>query len=136
MAWIVQLFIPRRRKNRQELAARAAEVIAKVLFDIGIDRFLNGSLLIDRALRVRFVSCPTAVGDVHAAVRADTLAQAHALRDAHEGGLATLPRQHQILCLADELMAALLAQSPVLRALPAQRNAIDEVQAAPARSQA
>lgn len=122
MAWIVQLLIPRRRKNRQELAGRAAEVIAKVLFDIGIDRFLQGTLLVDRALRVRFVSCPSAIGAVHAAVRADTLVHAQVLRGVHARGvLASQPRQHQILRMVDELMPALLAQSAALRALPAQR---------------
>lgn len=122
MAWIVQLLIPRRRKNRQELAGRAAEVIAKVLFDIGIDRFLQGTLLVDRALRVRFVSCPSAIGAVHAAVRADTLVHAQVLRGVHaRGALASQPRQHQILRMVDELMPALLAQSAALRALPAQR---------------
>ena len=33
MAWIAQLFIPRRRKNRRELADRAAEVVQHVLLD-------------------------------------------------------------------------------------------------------
>ena len=122
MAWIVQLFIARRRKNQHELAGRVAEVIAKVLFDIGIDRFLNGTLLVDRALRVRFVSCPSVIGEVHAAVRADTLVHAQVLRGAHASGtLATLPRQHQILRMVDEVMAAFLVQSAALRALPAQR---------------
>lgn len=76
MAWIVQLLFPRRRRNRHELARRAAEVVSRVLTDIGIDRFLNGTMLVDQQLRVRFVSCGVAIGSVHAAVRADTLVQA------------------------------------------------------------
>lgn len=121
MAWIARLFMARRRKNQQELTGRVAEVIAKVLFDIGIDRFLNGTLLVDRALRVRFVSCPGAIDAVHAAVRTDTLVHAQVLRGAHESGmLAAQPRQHQILRMADEVMAAFLTQSAALRALPAQ----------------
>ena len=131
MAWLVQLLIPRRRKNQQELARRAAEVIAHVLADVGIDRFLKGTVLVDHRLRVRFVSCSAPVGSVHAAVRADTLAQALVLCAA-DGSLALGAQelQHQILRMVEELMAALLAQSAALRALPARRYRIAERRAA------
>jgi len=131
MAWIVQLLIPRRRKNRQELAGRAAEVIGQVLSDVGIDRFLNGTMLVDRRLRVRFVSWASAVGRAHAAVRADTLAEARVLR-AGDGSLALAAQalQQQIMRLVDELMAALLTQSAALRALPARSYRIAERRAA------
>lgn len=33
-----------------------------LVFDIGIDRFLNGTLVVDRAFSLRFVSCPSTVG--------------------------------------------------------------------------
>ena len=127
MVWITQLLIPRRRKNHHELAGRAAEVIAHVLSDIGIDRFLNGTLLVDRQFRVRFVSCAGAIGKVHAAVRADALAQARVLRGT-EGNLllAAQALQQQIMRLVEELMAALLAQSAALRALPPRRYRIAE----------
>lgn len=127
MTWIAQLLIPRRRKNHHEIAGRAAEVIAHVLADVGVDRFLNGTLLVDRHLRVRFVSCAGILDGVHAAVRADTLAQARVLRG--EQGrlvLAAQALQQQIMCLVEELMAAMLAQSATLRALPARRYRIAE----------
>ena len=122
MAWIVQLLIPRRRKNRHELAGRAAEVIARVLSDIGIDRFLKGTMLIDERLRVRFVSCPVVAGSVHATVRADTLLHARLLR-ANDGSLlfSAQALQQQVVRVADELMTACLAQSAALRALPERR---------------
>lgn len=131
MAWIVQLFFPRRRRNQHELAGRAAEVVSRVLFDIGVDRFLNGTMLVDQQLRVRFVSCGVAVGSVHAAVRTDTLAQARVLR-ASDGSLALAAQalQQQIARVVEELMAALLSQSATLRALPARRYRIAERRAA------
>lgn len=131
MAWIVQLLFPRRRRNRHELARRAAEVVSRVLTDIGIDRFLNGTMLVDQQLRVRFVSCGVAIGSVHAAVRADTLVQARVLR-AGDGSLALAAQalQQQIARLVEELMAALLSQSATLRALPARRYRIAERRAA------
>jgi hypothetical protein len=124
LAWIVQLLIPRRRKNRHELAGRAAEVIAQVLSDIGIDRFLKGTMLIDQRMRVRFVSCPAVAvaGSVHATVRADTLLHARLLR-ANDGSLlfSAQALQQQVVRVADELMTAFLTQSAALRALPEGR---------------
>jgi len=122
MAWIAQLLIPRRRKNRRELAGRAAEVVKHVLFDMGIERFLDGTMLVDRQYRVRFVSGNLPGGGALAAVPVATLARAHAL----QAGVPRLPalaafHQHDVGLLVDELMAALLAQSALLRALPAQR---------------
>ena len=127
MPWIAQLLIPRRRKNQHEIAGRAAEVVAHVLADVGIDRFLNGTLLVDRQFRVRFLGCAGVVDDVHAAVRADTLAQARVLRG-NEGKLllAAQTLQHQIMRVVEELMAVMLAQSAALRALPPRRYRIAE----------
>ena len=126
MSWFMQLLrssiFPHRRKSRQALTERAAEVVTKVLFDMGIDRFLDGSLLVDHALRLRFVSCALNVksASVYAAVRAASLVQAHALRKAQaDAGWAAPPRRDQVERIVDELMAKRLSQSAELRALSA-----------------
>ena len=131
MAWIVQLFVPRRRKNRRELADRAAEVIRHVLFDVGVDRFLNGTLLVDRRYRVRFFSGNVPGGGALAAVPVAALSRARALgaNAARLPLLAGLP-QAVLTLLVEELMAALLAQSALLRALPERRYRIAERRAA------
>jgi len=131
MAWIARLLIPRRRKNRRELADRAVEVVRHVLFDIGIERFLDGTMLVDRQYRVRFVSGDPPGGGTLAAVPVATLRRAHAL----QAGVPRLPalaafHQHDVALLVDELMAALLAQSASLRALPAHRYRSAERRAA------
>lgn len=54
MQMLFRLFGPRRRKNQEDIAARAAEVIVHVLFDVGLDRFLAGTILLDRQFRLRF----------------------------------------------------------------------------------
>lgn len=131
MAWIAQLLIPRRRKNRRELADRAAEVVRHVLFDMGIERFLGGTMLVDRQYRMRFVSGNLPGGGALAALPVAALARAHALQ-------ASVPRlpalaavhQHDVALLVEELMAALLAQSALLRALPEQRYRLAERSAA------
>jgi hypothetical protein len=127
MIWITQLLARRHKPSHAHLAGRAEKVIAKVLFDIGVDNFLNGTLLIDHGYRVRFVSCTAVVGSARACVRASTLVQARALqRQAASAGWRAQARDEQIARLADELMAVLLTQSPTLRALPAQGYEIDE----------
>ena len=131
MAWIAQLFIPRRRKNRGELAERAGEVVRQVIFDVGVDRFLNGTLMVDRGYRVRFFSGNVPGGGALAAVPVIGLTHARALR-AHAAQLplqAGLPQACAAL-LVEELMAALLAQSALLRALPERRYRIAERRAA------
>lgn len=131
MAWIAQLFIPRRRKNRRELADRAAEVIQHVIFDVGIDRFLNGTLLVDRRYRLRFFGGNVPGGGALAAVPVAALPRARALR-ANAARLplpAGLP-QAVLALLVEELMTALLAQSALLRALPERRYRIAERRAA------
>jgi hypothetical protein len=129
VAWFAQLLIPQRRKNLHGLEGRTAQVIAQVLFDIGVDRFLNGTMLVDRRLRVRFVSAAPDGVAVHASVHPGALAQAQSLRGA-SAGMAGPPHARQVERVVEALMAAFLAQSPVLRALPARRYRMPERSAA------
>ncbi|QNA88793.1 hypothetical protein G4G28_10325 [Massilia sp. Dwa41.01b] len=124
MAWIAQLLFPRRRRNRRELAARAMEVVARVLFDVGVDRFRKGSLLVDAEFRVRFVSGDVP-GPVLAAVQVASLAQARALPlelDRSPLGAALLKRR--VALVVQEWLGCVLAQSAELRALPARRQPV------------
>lgn len=45
-----------RRVGRAQVAQRAARVIDKAMFDIGIDNFLNGTVMLDEHFRPRFFS--------------------------------------------------------------------------------
>jgi len=45
-----------RRLGRDQVAARAARVIDKAMFDVGIDNFLNGTVMLDEHFRPRFFS--------------------------------------------------------------------------------
>jgi len=130
MLTLSRLFAPRRRKNQEEIAARATQVVAQVLTDIGIDRFLNGSLLLDRQFRPRFFAVlPRARHDSLASVAVRELAEAHALRAAvPDAGLDRATVAYHACCLSDGLMRALLERSPELRALPARR--LDQLEVA------
>ncbi|MDN4039656.1 hypothetical protein [Massilia sp. YIM B02443] len=118
-----RLFAPRRRKNQEEVAGRAAEVIAQVLFDVGIDRFLNGSMLLDRQFRLRFFAVPPGTrNDVVATIAVRDLAEAQLLRACVRGAaLDAAAAARHARSLSDALMREMLACSPELRALPARR---------------
>jgi len=126
MALLLRLFGPRRRKTQEDVAGRAAEVVVQVLYDVGVDRFLDGSVLLDRRLRVVFYAVPpidspifqgrVAVRDLQAACR---------FRDevARLGFDAALDRH--VPPMVDELMQALRERVPALRALPPRRKGED-----------
>lgn len=45
-----------RRLGRDQVAERAARVLDKAMFDVGIDNFLNGTVMLDEHFRPRFFS--------------------------------------------------------------------------------
>ena len=124
MQMLFRLFGPRRRKNQEDIAGRAAEVIVHVLFDVGLDRFLAGSILLDRQFRLRFFAvAPPASPAILASIAVRELDEARAFR-AHvlESGIdAPLLATHARI-MADGIMGALRRQSPALCALPATRR--------------
>lgn len=123
MVSISRLLALRRRKNQEEVAGRAFDVIAQVLFDVGIDRFLNGSMLLDRQFRLRFYAVvPPASDELFAAIAMCDLHEAQVLRTRMVDVAfdADVVARH-LQGLADGLMRELLACSSELRALPEQR---------------
>lgn len=123
MHMLFRLFGPRRRKNQEELAARAAEVIVHVLYDVGIDRFLAGTVLLDQDFRLHFYALPPASRSVLASVAVHELAEAHAFT-AHvrQAGIDAPALARHAAVMADGIMRELRAQSPALRALPVRRE--------------
>jgi len=125
MPLLARLFAPRHRKNHEDVAGRAAEVIGKVLRDIGIDRFLNGSLLLDRQFRVRFVStAPLAPHGLLALVAVRELPEALILRAyVHDAALDAVELARHTGFLSDGLIRELRARSPEFDALAPCRPA-------------
>ncbi len=123
MVSISRLLALRRRKNQEEVAGRAFEVIEHVLFDVGIDRFLNGSMLLDRQFRLRFYAVvPSASDELFAAIAMCDLPEAQVLRTRMVGvAFDADVVAHHLQGLADGLMRELLASSSELRALPERR---------------
>lgn len=120
---LARWFGSRRRKTREDIANRVAEVMAQVLFDIGIDRLLNGSMLLDRQFKPRFFAVlPAATRDDLAVVALRDLEEAHVLRAyVQDAALdaATVARYARLM--SEGMMRRMLAASPALRALPERR---------------
>jgi hypothetical protein len=116
---LARLLAARPRKNQQQIAGRAADVIGHVLFDIGVDRFVNGTIMLDKRFRLRFFAGEPVRGpDIIATVALRELAEArvfHSLRADSAG--AGVPLDVHIGCVVRGLMRELNAQSPRLRAL-------------------
>jgi hypothetical protein len=124
MALLTRLFAPRPSKNQQEIAGRAAEVIDHVLFDVGIDTFVNGTLLLDNQFHVRFFGGrPPRGPDVIASVAVDQLDEAREFRTrVHEALLDNSTLNLHTNSVVSGLMRELKAQSEALRALPPERE--------------
>jgi hypothetical protein len=119
MPMLARLLAARPRKNQQAIAGRAADVIGHVLFDIGVDRFVNGTIVLDKRFRLRFFGgTPMRGPDIIATVALRELAEA---REFHSQGLdgspAGAPLDVHIGCVVRGLMRELNAQSAQLRAL-------------------
>lgn len=109
--------------SQQEVAERAARVIDHVIFDLGVDRLVQGTVALDARLRPHFFSAaPRAAGDLLAWVPLSRLAEAGAF-DAHTacGGGALA---EAVTALVEGLLREFRAQSPRFRALPASQPAL------------
>ncbi|MGG7605832.1 hypothetical protein [Massilia sp. BKSP1R2A-1] len=126
MPLLLRLFGPRRRKTQDDVAGRAAEVVVQVLYDVGVDRFLEGSVLLDRRFRVVFYAVPPIDSPIFLArVAMRELPAACRFRDAvaAHGFDAALDRH--VPGMVDALMRALRERAPALRALHPKRNSED-----------
>ncbi|WP_027868172.1 hypothetical protein [Massilia alkalitolerans] len=124
MQMLIRLFGPRRRKNQEDIAARAAEVIVHVLFDVGLDRFLAGSILLDRQFRLRFYAmAPQPSPAILACIAVRELDEAQVFRaQVLEAGIDAPRLATHTRIMANGIMRALRSQSPALCALPATRR--------------
>lgn len=113
------LMVRTRRPGRAQVTQRAARVIDKALFDVGIDNFVNGTVMLDRRLRPRFFSASahrTAEGV--ATVVLSELEEARALQNlACTFDLEARDRKERSAALVDSVIRAFQSQSPAFRAL-------------------
>ena len=121
MSLLTRLFAPKRHKNQHQVACRAAAVIDHVIFDVGIENFVNGTLLLDKRLRVRFFGGgkPVPGPDIIAKVAVGQLPEARVFRAmVDEAALDPATLDLHTGRIVSALMRELREQSPALRALP------------------
>lgn len=108
-----------RRPGRDQVLQRAARVIDKAMFDIGIDNFLNGTVMLDERFRPCFfsIAAPRARPCV-ATVVLSQLEEAHALRGlACSFDLDARDRKERSAALLHSVIREFQSQSAAFRAL-------------------
>lgn len=113
-----------RRKTQEDVAGRAAEVVVQVLYDIGVDRFLDGTVLLEPRFRVCFYAVPPRRAEAClASVPLRELPEACAFHATVRAAGFDAALDRHVPALVEALMRALLARSPALCALPRARGA-------------
>jgi hypothetical protein len=106
-------------RSRRQVGERAAQVIDRVIFDIGVDRLVQGTFGLDRHCRPHFSTAQVAPGRDGVAVALAQLAECAALRAAANDD----PDPRTLRVHLEAVVAGLLrefeARSPRFRALPA-----------------
>jgi len=117
MTW---LFARKRRRNQTFIAGRTAAVIDHVIYDVGIDTLVNGTLLLDKRYRLRFVGGkPIIRKGILAAVTVSDLAEAEVFRTlGHSVALDASTLNVHTDCLVFAIMREFKAQSLAVRSLP------------------
>jgi hypothetical protein len=119
MRFMTRLFAPTVMHSQQEVAERAARVIDHVIFDLGVERLVQGTVALDARLRPHFFSAePREVREVAACVPLARLAESGAFdpRTVEAGTL-----REPVAALVEGLLREFRAQSPRFRALPASQ---------------
>ncbi len=120
MGFLTSLFARKRQRNQTFIAGRAAEVIDHVIYDVGIDTLVNGTLLLDARYRLRFVGGkPPGGKGILAAVTVSDLAEAEVFRTlGHSVALDASTLNVHTGCLVYAVMREFKAQSLAVRSLP------------------
>jgi hypothetical protein len=119
MDFMTRMFAARAMHSQRDVRERAAQVIDRVIFDLGVDRFVQGTFRLDRHCRPRFSSAAVDPGRDGVAVALVHLAECVALR-----AVARCDPDPQVMRLytaavVDALLREFRARSARFRALPA-----------------
>jgi hypothetical protein len=119
MGILRRVFAKRTIRSRRQVGERAAQVIERVIFDMGVERLVQGTFGLDRHCRPHFTTAHVAPGRDGVAVALAQLAECAALRAAANDD----PDPQALRAHLDAVVAGLLrefeAGSPRFRALPA-----------------
>ena len=128
-----RMFAIRTMRSQRQVGERAAQVIDRVIFDMGVDRLVQGSFGLDRHFRPHFSSAPVMRARDGVAVALAQLAECSALSAAARCNPEPAVLGLYKAAVVDGLLREFRARSPRFRALPvahagqriAERNAPD-----------
>jgi len=119
MGILRHLFATRAMRSRRQVGERAAQVIERVIFDMGVDRLVQGTFVLDRRCRPYFSSAQAVRGRADVVVALAQLEECAALRAAARAD----PDPQALRTHTEAVVAGLLrefeARSARFRALPA-----------------
>jgi hypothetical protein len=119
MDFMTRMFAVRAMHSQRDVRERAAQVIDRVIFDLGVDRFVQGTFRLDRHCRPRFSSAAADPGRDGVAVVLAGLPECAALRAvAYRDADPQVMRLHTA-AVVDALLREFRAGSARFRALPA-----------------
>ena len=113
-----RMFATRTMLSQRHVGERAAQVIDRVIFDMGVDRLVQGSFGLDRRCRPHFSSAPVRPGRDGVAVALAQLAECTALSAAAKRNPDPAVIRMYTAALVDSLLREFRARSPRFRALP------------------
>ena len=113
-----RLFATRTMHSQRQVRERAAQVIDRVIFDMGVDRLVQGSFGLDRHCRPHFSSAPAVPGRDGVAVALAQLAECAALSAVAKRNPDPALLRLYTAAVVDGVLREFHARCPRFRALP------------------
>ena len=113
-----RMFATRTMHSQRQVGERAAQVIDRVIFDMGVERLVQGSFGLDRHCRPHFSSAPVAPGRDGVTVALAQLAECTALSAVAKRDPDPAVLRMYTAAVVDGLLREFRARSPRFRALP------------------
>jgi hypothetical protein len=118
MGFMTRMFAERAMHSQRDVRERAMQVIDRVIFDLGVDRFVQGTFRLDRRCRPRFSSTAVDPGRDGVAVALAQLAECVALKAAARSDADAQAMRTCTAAVVDGLLREFSAGSARFRALP------------------
>ena len=119
MGFLTSIWTTRALRSRRQVGERTARVVARVIFDLGVDNLVQGTLGLDRRCRPRFSSGTVVPGRDGIAIALDRLPECTALSAAVRAGCGSAELQARTAAVVASLLREFQARSAPFRALPA-----------------
>ena len=119
MGFMTRMFAGRTMHSQRDVRARVAQVIDRVIFDMGVDRLVQGTIRLDRHCRPRFSSAALDPGRDGVSVTLARLPECVALGAVARADVDPQVMRLYMAAVVDSLLREFRAGSARFRALPA-----------------